>query len=443
MLILDHDKVRIAYGAEWIAIRTIGDTKPEARRLARAHKATVFTVVKPRLANSQEVAGVGKAKLKPKEPTYTAAEVLSVGVGHGAKEGAYLALVGDGKYAFVAILEGGPSPGFDVVGSPQEVLAAASEYGQYFAAGAPLYVHSAVTHDTPADVMQLLRDHQSVVAVVDALPGIDSDLALLNPLAPMGTDRGMLVAGGAALAMLLLGGGWYGYSWYEEQSATELRKQRETQNALHIYRSSVDSAFNSLAIDQSADAGVAVWNMVEKLRIQRAGWTLDKVECTAGNCTLGYHQEPKEGTFDSFVKTLHAPEAPEVKVSTLSTSRVGVAVPSWDKVPKLALDQLADVQAQLDVAFGTQGQIMQFAGLVVSIGDLAPLGDDAALRQAGVPAGTVPRYSYGSWQIKGPADTFTAAMSRLPAQSTLSAVSFTISGEDVTYDAQGRYFTKR
>jgi len=443
MLILDHDHIRIAYGAEWVAIKTIGDTKPEARRIARAHRATVCTVIEPRMSGGQPVAGVGKAKLKAKQPTYTAAEVLAAGMDSGEKEGAYLALVGDGQYAFVGILEGGPSPGFDVVGSAEEVLAAASEFAKSFVSGAPLFVHVSVTENTPSDIKQFLRDHQSVVSVVDALPGLERDLEQLSPLAPLGSDRALLLAGVGTMGLLALGGAWYGWSWYHEQTNLAERRARESQAALNLYKASVDAGFNSLAVDQSATAGEAVWRFVENLKIQRAGWTVEQITCSGGTCTLNYQQAPRQGTFTTLSKTVQQPESPEMKVSALNVAAIKIPLPDWDKVPKLQLPMLTDIQPQLAVEFGTQGQVMEFAGLSVTFGNLTPLGDDAPLRQAGVSAGAVPRYSYGTWQIAGPADTFVAAMRRLPAQSTLSQVVYSVTRDGVKFDANGRYFTKR
>jgi hypothetical protein len=439
-MILKQGSQLLVHGLHWDALSQLGDATAQARRLAQKERASKYCVVHSRDGMVEPVVGllVRSGKTKKGELLEAAAAAFAIAVEERAA--LYIGATEDPEqFVLLGLLQGLPSPSFDVIGTAEEIRAKADEFQEHLTEGAPLFVHSVVHANAvlQSTLAAFFRRNGAVLQQVEQMP---SASALGNvrggELIGVGSSKPLVLGGVALVAFALIAACvWLYLDWDSKNNQTAKAKLAQ-EAAYQTFKTSQDTALNSVSTGVATAAAQTVWNFAKEAVLKRAGWSLSSLVCAAGSCEATYSR-PISSTFDGLKKSVVAPEAERLALTLLETATVVTPIRNWEAVPLLDLQLVAVGAADLVVPLGTQAQLMQVAGLSVSITEPGNLGDFA---QAVASRRSPRRYRVGTWSVSGPADTFEAAIRRLPKSSTLTSVKFTPTPDGVSYAADGRFF---
>ena len=442
---------QLVYGVDWHALDGIGSLPEQANALARKNKANLYAVFENSGRGTDSLTGLAKSK-NTKQSSFPAASVFALSVKKPAA--LYVGPHPDGiNLVLIGLLQGMPSPSYDKVGSLSDILTVANEYSAYLTEGGPLYVHKALdkvdgASDAGIGLRTFLERHGNTLSLVDAMPGTE---LLSEPeiqtyaFQKAGLNASLKIATISFLALALCGIGYTAWSKYDEAQNAAAQKRAREALALKTYISARDAAFADKPTTVASLAGPVIWQYVSPMRAQRAQWNLSTITCTT-SCDWVYTKK-SDANFKGLLKTVSPSESVLMKLEKLDQSTLTEAIPGFKDVPKVDLAALVNQvpnastpSNDLVVSFGTTAQLMQRAGLIVTLSAATPLGDPTPVQR--LPAGQQATVRAGTWTIAGPSFTFVDAMRRMPGNASLSKVVFTLSKAGDTYEASGRYITK-
>lgn len=443
---------QIAYGVEWHALTGVGSLPEQANALARKFKASLYAIFENSGGGTDSLTGLVKVK-NVNLTAFPAASLFALAVKKPAA--LYIGPHPDGNnLVLIGLLQGMPSPSYDKVGSLNDILPVANEYSAYLTQGGPLYVHEALDKivddqsEAGVGLRTFLERHGSVLSLVDAMPGtklLDEPEVQPYRFQKSGIKSSVKIAAGAFLALAFCGMGYAAWSQYDEAKNAAAQKKEREALALKTYILARDAAFADKPTTVASLAGPVIWQYASPMRAQRAQWNLSTITCTT-SCDWIYTKK-SDANFKGLLKTVSPSESVVMKLEKLDQSTLTEAIPGFAEVPKVDLaalvNQVPNAAApsnDLVVSFGTTAQLMQRAGLIVTLSAATPLGDPTPVQR--MPAGQQATVRAGTWTIQGPSFTFVDAMRRMPGNATLSKVVFTLNKAGDTFEASGRYITK-
>jgi hypothetical protein len=442
---------QLLYGVDWHALDGIGSLPEQANALARKNKANLYAVFENSGRGTDSLTGLVKSK-NTKQTSFPAASVFALSV--KKPSALYVGPHPDGKnLVLIGLLQGMPSPSYDKVGTLSDILTVANEYSAYLTEGGPLYVHKALdkvdgASDAGIGLRTFLERHSNTLTLVDAMPGtelISESEIQTYAFQKAGLNSSLKIAAISFLALALCGIGYTAWSKYDEAQNAAAQKRAREALALKTYISARDAAFADKPTTVASLAGPVIWQYVSPVRAQRAQWNLSTITCTT-SCDWVYTKK-SDANFKGLLKTVSPSESVLMKLEKLDQSTLTEAIPGFKDVPKVDLTALVNQvpnattpSNDLVVSFGTTAQLMQRAGLIVTLSAATPLGDPTPVLK--LPAGQQATVRAGTWTLNGPSFTFVDAMRRMPGNATLSKVLFNMNKSGDTFEATGRYITK-
>lgn len=433
--------VLLAFGLGWYPLNGLGSIETQAKNLANNKKAQFVSIFQSKKAGVEVVLGCLDRSVRVPKKMSVEAGAACFAAAINEPTGLYLGPgPSDNTYVLVGILLGSPSPEFDVVGDVHEVMRAADQYRSYLTDGAALYLHTAVKtafHEQLLDeeLGEFIQSNITVIREVDEMP-----YSSTGPMLKPGSSALIVQVGLGIVIVGVLAGGWVVYQDWETKNNQVAKEMALREAALTAYKASLETAYKSEGIQKALPAARLLWEQVGRLPVAKKGWLLASVTCSGGSCVSDFTRVP-ETTFRAFKDAQRSDETPSMEITKLDSASTSAEIPGWKDVPVVTLESL-DTQSPIDltVPLGTQAQIMQLAGLGVSLTVPGPMGDASAVNAKNI---VVKKYLAGGWTITGPMDTFVPATSRLPATATLSMLKVSFADKAVVFSASGRYLLQK
>lgn len=426
----------VVHGVQWNSLDGVGAIEDQAKSIARKNGYGAYCVATAHQKGGETIVGGIKPRVGGKV-------VISAAVAFAAEVGvefaAYLGQLSSGKFVLIGLLNGIPSPSFDIIGDADKIVKGLEEFEPHLAQGALLYYQSSVL-----DASQEIANKVHECAPTTVLRAV-SDMPMRMPEdedAVRFRDLGMhkaLKFGSLLFAVLaMIAGGLYGYDYYATQQDKMAAADDKSAAALQGYIASRDAAFQSEQTREVLASAEFVWSQLKHQITNRAGWVIKSTDCTGPQCTLLYGRS-RRATFNDFVKSAGQGETPVVLLADLETATMVMTMPEFEKVPSFNLSDFNQPENH-NVDFGTRAQVMALAGITLAFTQETVLGDANFVKD--LPKGSTVVRRSGKWTAAGPADTFVPAMRRLPMNITLSSVHFDVNADTVRFQASGRYFLK-
>ncbi|ABD71934.1 hypothetical protein Rfer_4247 (plasmid) [Rhodoferax ferrireducens T118] len=426
--------IDLVYGVQWNSLDGIGSIEDQAKSIARKNGYGAYCVATANQKGGETIVGGIKPRVGGKL-------VISSAVAFAAEVevefAAYLGQLASGKFVLIGLLNGIPSPSFDIIGEADKIVKGLEEFEPHLAQGALLYFQNSVL-DASQEIANKVQEcaPSTVLRVVSDMPMRMPDDEDTVRFRDLGMHKGLKFGGLLFVALAVIAGGLYGYDYYTTQHEKMAAANDKSAAALQGYIASRDSAFQSEQTHEVLAASEFIWSQLKNQLINRAGWVIKSTDCTGPQCTLVYSRSRK-ATFDNFVKSAGQGETPVVLLADLETATMVVAMPAFEKVPLFNLTDFKQPENH-NVDFGTRAQVMALAGITLSFTQETVLGDPNFVKD--LPKGSTVVRRSGKWTATGPADTFVPVMRRLPLNITLSSVHFDVNTESVRFQAAGRYF---
>ncbi len=426
----------LVYGVHWNSLDGIGGIEDQAKGIARKKGYGAYCLATAHQKGGETIVGGIKPRVGRKL-------VVSAAVAFAAEVevefAAYLGQLASGKFVLIGLLNGIPSPSFDIIGDAGQIVKGLEEFEPHLAQGALLYYQSRVL-DASQEISNKIQEcaPSTVLRVVLDMPMRMPDDENTVRFRDLGMHKGLKFGGLFFAAMAVIAGGLYGYDYYTTQQNKMAAANDKSAAALQGYIASRDSAFQSEPTHEVLAASEFVWGQLKNQLTNRVGWAIKSTDCSGQQCTLVYSRSRK-ATFAEFVKSAKQGETPVVLLSDLETAAMVMAMPELEKVPLFNLTEFKQPENH-NVDFGTRAQVMALAGITLAFTQDTVLGDPNFVRD--LPKGSNVVRRSGKWTATGPADTFVPVMRRLPLNITLSSVHFDVNPESVKFQASGRYFLK-
>ncbi len=435
MELVKHHDHHFAYGVHWDALDGIGTLQEKAKQVARKQGYASYCITRPKRKDTESLVGGIKTRVARK---HVVAAALGFAAEVGVDFAGYLGLLPSGKFVFIGLLNGIPSPSFDIVGDAQSVLRGLEEYDSYFSSGVLLYYQESVLEASTELARRVALITSTIRRSVAEMPCRLPEDAEAIRFHDVGVSAPLLITGTILGGLAVLGAAYYGYDMYATQQQKMTAANDKTATAIQGYIASRDAAFQEAATQEALGASALTWNQVKIKRINREGWIAKASECTGAVCTLQYARGPN-ATFNNFVLSKEKDEEPVVQLTDLEAGSMLLNLKGFEELPKLNLDTFQQ-PVDYKVDFGTRAQLMRPAGVFLTFGQEVVLGDANFVKD--LPKGFTSLRKVGKWEAKGPGDTFVPMVRRLPGNVTLSSVKLNVSREGITFEATGRYFLR-
>lgn len=356
---------------------------------------------------------------------------------------AYLGAVEGGSFVFVMSIDGIPL--LEECGSAANVRKAIEVAREQLSRDAVFLVQAA--EPVANEFRDLLTEFRGIATPVAGLPygvQLQRDHVGLKAVGLHPLVRGGVIAAGVVSVCSLSYWGLTTYQGYSLSAEQLTRKQQMARSGRQQYLSAQQEVLAKEGVVVAAAAAEPIWHFVSRIATDRAGFTLAKVSCKGGTCSLAYRREARQRTFTDFVNAHTKNEAPRFDISQLDDATTGVQIPGYEKVPVVDLSTVK-YDPSLLLRLGTTAQQVLLGGVKLTFtapGDMVTNANQIpGLRSADLQA---LRRIEGKWTLEGPTDTFTAALKRLPPIATLSEVEFRLAADPSkgpdTVVARGRYF---
>jgi hypothetical protein len=268
----------LAFGIEWQTTSGLRELGVERRTLLREAKAShVIT-----LEQAQKRPLIGIARGLPRSArAYSAALLLARHMGKG---GAVLACsLGKNVCGVVGVRNGQPVVGFDEAGTPELIRAKVSEFVRTFNEPVQLFTWG-VHVDGAQELNPVALFGQSEALKTARLSPATLPLKLVATL---------------ATTFFAAGVGFFGYNYWQQQKAEEMRQQQMKAKPVDYNRLYEDAIKgNLLSTGPRAEGLPELMRTVRAMPAVHEGWWLDSVHCRPGICQT--HWKVDNGTSDAF-----------------------------------------------------------------------------------------------------------------------------------------------
>jgi len=234
--------------------------------------------------NFQDMVGfIGALPLGFKK-AYAAAIILSVQFSEGGTE-LFVFQQGD-QYGMVGLIDYNPMPGFDAIGTEKEIKALAEEF-QLLNASQLLRFYGDVAwfpEHEPLELIKVAQKASATKSAVQLIPNIKRLMALI------------------AISLLVLGGIFTGYSYYQDILQEQQTSMQATQNDPNrLYEASISNAL--ISAGPPGSARLHQWRVLfDKLPLSVNGWAAKTVSCNSKQCEVQWTRV--SGDLNDFVSTL-------------------------------------------------------------------------------------------------------------------------------------------
>lgn len=414
----------------------VGTIEDQARHLARKSSYGAYCVVASQRKGGEALSGGIKNRVGRK---LVIAAAVAFANSVKTEFAAYVGQLASGKFVLVGLLNGIPSPSFDVVGDAASIISALDEFEPHFVQGATLYVQNSILAGA-SEVFHKISGpaYSSVRTPVAEMPMRLPEDAELVRFHDLGMAKSIKFAGLACLLIAALAGGWYAFDQYSLQQSKKSAANDRAKAALQGYVIARDAELNAAPKILVLAGADFIWRNHGPKKANRVGWIGKSTDCTGPTCISVYSRSPT-ATFAEFVKSKAEGEEPIVSLTDLQNASMVANFAGYDRVPLL---DLATFKQPVDhiVDFGSRAQLLKLAGVILTFTPERILGDVNLAKQMPNMAPEIRKV--GDWTATGPADTFVPTMRRMPLNLTLSKVHFSVTPDSVTFEAKGRYFLR-
>lgn len=418
-----------AIGLEWYSLSHESKRqKKEARALSKDVAASLCVI------HQHEGSAIGGFFVGTKPKKVPSAILLLASVSHGAHV-IFVDQIEDGLWAFMAVRDGSPVVGCDLIGDQETVLRAAQTYHDGFGRD-EVDAYSSIdglfenSHKTRlADVLQTADDAAVKAATLKTPPSGPGPLIVLGLLA---------IAGAMGLFVL---------QDYLQQQETEKKRA-----AIAILQAASSKKAPSASIPASNTAqveGIAAafqfktyWDAIKAKKTKKSGWVLIKVDCRGETSCQATYQR-REGTYTTFDEQPNADPYTIIDLTTI-TQPISFQTPHENA---LHADALPD-ENKLRHEVGTLFQRFINVGGGASLSEPQNLGasekpaTDVSAHE-GKPTMPAPKYVSGEWSLNGKM-TMIKELGNLPDYLTLAVLTLSLStdGNGGNFTAKGKYYAR-
>ena len=261
--ILKIQGLKLMFGMRWQPIHDDADLKSLLKKF-KADGSGAYVA-----NDTAELLGV--SDIAPQGPTYSAALVLSASHSKNVNELFIFQVQND--YVLIALNKGLPVPGFDLVGSKQDIHNAAQLYSN-------IHGEQHIRFIGNVNWMAAIEPLDPQLAFGDTTE--DSQVKSLR-------QTGLLIP--LVLVLGLAGMGFGGYSWYQtQQESQRLARTTVAEDPNIAYEEQLQTALQSLGTTGSGL--VDVWNALLETQPSRlAGWDLSVVKCRSDLCEVHWARD--------------------------------------------------------------------------------------------------------------------------------------------------------
>jgi len=396
----------LAFGLEWRGLSGFEGEDKEIALLAKEVNATRQVVVH----GKSVICGFHSGQMQRGMQAYSAAVLFQESV--KAVDALLLQKVDGAPYVLIAIRDGVPAPGMDLVGSKAALVEKARDYIQN-AGERGIIVYG--------DSDDIFPDTQSFDIEAVSLPETSKSL-LVKPKKSMG----IISLSAIAVAIVVA------YMVYDNYEAGQEAKHRPKQvDPAVAYGQSLENALSQVGLPARITASV-YHRAVGGVPAVHEGWILKKIDC-AKNCVVTLGRDG--GTNRSFLLGGVDPSKVEFSGDGMSIMQTLYLKFPPGRIDKKRFPMDRDFLLNTGSAF----QQMSMAGITSNLGTISPFGV--------TPGGSMPKgfkaVYRGTWTLSGPYGLMDDAFKRLDGNMTLEGLTITQSGGDilgVRFKAEGYFY---
>ena len=406
MLVPFDGNKNLAFGLVWRGLSGFEGEDKEIALLAKEVNASRQVVVH----GKSVMCGFHSGPMQRGTQVYAAAVLFQESV--KAVDALLLQAVDGAPYVLIAIRDGVPVPGMDLVGSKGSLVEKARDYIQN--AGE----RGIIVYGDSADVFPDTHPFD----IESAQPPEKTKSGLVKPKKSIGIASLSAIAVAIVVAYML-------YDNYETGLESK-RNQKQVDPAV-AYAQSLERALSQVGLPALSTARV-FHSVVGQMPSTREGWTLKKIDC-AKVCIVTWGRNG--GTNRTFIQS--GADLSKVEFS----GDGGTVLQTVDlKFPAGHLDKKTfPKNRDFLLNTGSEFQLMSMAGITSNLGVTAPFGTTPG---AVVPTGRKMLYR-GTWSLSGPYGLMDDAFKRLAGNMTLEGLTITHSGGDifgVRFKAEGYFY---
>lgn len=446
MQIIDAGSFLLAAGLEWEVSTTGGFRPQQIAARARLHKARHYVEHIPQSPAQERLYGFGTAPKLPKKESRPLLSLASLVARSNNGKFAFLAPLEGGKLAFVGVLGGQPEPGSDVVGPEDEII---DRLQLFVEANGIARIYYADVLGKP-DFSIEKRDY----VPLDLKPS-DDDLKLAKVLPiPAQIGMGAVVAGVVTVAAI----GASLMLWHKHQEQVAAEQAAATQlTPQQLYAGAKASAFAALPKYAASGLGSAMADALLSQDTHVAGWRLAKIVCNDGmgpagmlpgstpmiagpNCVSTWAPQSEAATYAQFSQAWNR-GTPRFDASLKS-------IATMESIPAKGLPVLSatgrypvpQVFLRQDGSFFQSISPLDFS---VELGQMSLIGSPATPKVPGM-------IDQATWMIRGPLDLLRKLMASLPPNMAISTITVSVTQPDAakstdtlpTFEARGTLYVQ-
>lgn len=414
---------QVAFGLEWSTLPGISKQRAEVKDLVKQYAAKRVALYDCPTGGS--IVGLLKTKKRVKGRAFAAAALFSKYVGD--ETAMYCHDLGNGFYGFVGSVGGMPLPGFDVVGTPDQVYNVASRFKDLHRGNSiPLYGDVGIVGQDPTPVSpedMVGRNKRQLKGALLRATKIPAEYFLI----------------GLVLAVCAVAGPKMYAKWQADRAAERARLEQETQQKLdpNAWYANTVAPILATAGFSAAKVTEHLLKHVDVLPLYHAGWKLESAKCNFKSCLVALSMEPGSSlgeikgnpfpgiqnvTFDVKARTLSG----SLEVSAPSKDLEGVKEGDLPKVSEFEFDQ-DDNNIKNEKVF--KAIVREAYANVVT---MPPTIAQAEIRQPIV---------MGAWRYDGDINGIDVIRT-LPSNMTLESMTVNFSTTPFGLSAEGKYYAK-
>ncbi len=418
--IIEFNDNYLVFNLNWRELAGFGSEKKEIQEYAREINAVSYVRYQKKTTfcgflNSQIPKGI--------KAVYSAAIVVAEKCGSG--DAVLISNLGDGQYSLIAIRDGLPVPGLDIIGNGIDVSDVAREFiSEGGERGITLF----------GDASEFFPDTSEFSFEDIALDPKDK-IGLMSPIkADLG--RWFLIG----VLVLTIVGGYIGYGkWQQAQHRKMLQAQKIDPVKQYIQNT------NRLLEKDLTAAPIFILNEYLKnlgrVPLIKATWMFQKGECLGDNCVLTWKRGV--GTFDDFLRSIGVKKMAELEYAP-DGSWIHQTIPITPPGPLAHGIHYTDLPTA--AVFKTHmGSIFQeFTGVKIR----AEIHKHTAFGQVpgtaippNVPGGSVEK---GTWLLSGNYGLFASVLTELEPNMSTGLLQVELSRNNrLTFTLEGNYYVRK
>lgn len=432
MQIIDAGPFLLAAGLEWEVSTTGGFRPQQIAARAKLHKARHYVEHIPQSPAQERLYGFGTAPKLPKKESRPLLSLASLIARTNNGKFAFLAPLEGGKLAFVGVLGGQPEPGSDVVGPEDEII----ERLQLFVEA------NGIARIYYADVLgkpDFSIEKRDYVALELSPSADDLKLAKVLPV-PAQVGMGLVVTGMVAVGSLAVGG----FLWHKHQQEIEAEQAAAAQiSPQQLYASAKLAAFAALPKYVASGLGQAMAKAMLSQDTALAGWQLARIVCSDGNvaggmplsgpringphCVATWSPQSRSATYERFAQAWPLGNL----AFDASLKSIGTSLPIDPKgLPVVSPNGRFPSAQDFLRQDGSFFQTISPLDFSVQLGQASLIGSPAAPKVPGM-------IDQAPWAIRGPLDLLSKLMKALPSNMAISKLTVTVNDPDDTSKSKG------